>query len=158
MKSGRAEMIKHDVIGALAPATSAGRPSDAELKANIGVKVAIVRRDPFEKTGERMKLNMGHTVAHAVERASDFAVSHGEAVAIGCVEEARLAERLALAPAGWADTLAARFAAAGLPTALPPGMTFDGLKPLMKGDKKREGDSVVFALPCGPGDVRAVRL
>lgn len=158
MKSGRAEMIKHEIIGDLPPGGGAARPSEAELKANIGVKVAIVRRDPLEKTGERMKLNMGHTVGHAVERATDFAVSHGEAVAIGCVEEARLAERLALAPAGWAEALAARFAAAGLPTALPEGLTFDGLKTLMKGDKKREGDTVVFALPCGPGDVRAVRL
>lgn len=158
LKGGRAEMIKHEVIGGLDPvADVASVPSVDELRANIAVKVAVVKRDPLEKTGERMKLNMGHTVAHAVERATDFAVSHGEAVAIGCVEEARLAERLGLAAPGWADSLAARFEAAGLPTALPDGLTFDGLMPLMKGDKKREGDTVVFALPCGRGDVRAVR-
>jgi 3-dehydroquinate synthetase len=69
-----------------------------------------------------------------------------------------LAERLGLASAGWADSLAARFAAAGLPTELPAGLTFDGLMPLMRGDKKREGATVVFALPCGPGDVRAVPI
>ena len=40
---------------------------------------------------------------------------------------------------------------------LPEGLTFEGLKPLMKGDKKREGNTVVFALPCGWGDVRGVR-
>jgi chorismate synthase len=159
LRSGRAEMIKHEVIGALTPsAETADVPDVARLRENIAVKVGIVKRDPFEKTGERLKLNMGHTVAHAVERATDFAVSHGEAVAIGCVEEARLAERLGLASAGWADSLAARFAAAGLPTELPAGLTFDGLMPLMRGDKKREGATVVFALPCGPGDVRAVPI
>ena len=161
LRSGRAEMVKHEVIGGLAHGDDAplrGIPAVEELRANIEVKVRTVRRDPMERIGERMKLNAGHTVAHAVEKASGYAVSHGEAVAVGCVEEARLAERLSLAPAGWADELAARFAAAGLPTALPDGMTFEGLKPLMKGDKKREGGDVVFALPCGWGDVRAVRL
>ena len=159
LKGGRAEMIKHEVIAALEPYAEKGTiPSVEELKRNIGVKVSVVKRDPLEKTGERMKLNMGHTVAHAIERATDFAISHGEAVSIGCVEEARLAERLSLAPAGWADELAERFAAAGLPVELPAGLTFDGLMPLMKGDKKREGDTVVFALPCGLGDIRAVRI
>lgn len=145
---GRAEMIKHEIIS--------GR-RNLDLPRNLQVKIDIVRLDPLEKTGERMKLNCGHTVAHAIEKATDYAVSHGEAVAIGCVEEARLAERLGLAKAGWADEIASVFAASDLPTALPEGMTFDSLRPLMKGDKKREGDTVVFALPCGWGDVRGVR-
>ena len=156
---GRAEMIKHEIIGGLPRRDDVGGlPSAGEISENIAVKVRIVRSDPLEKTGERMKLNCGHTVAHAVEKATDYAVSHGEAVAIGCVEEARLAERLGLAKSGWADELARRFAAARLPTELPQGLTFNGLKPLMKGDKKREAGGVVFALPCGWGDVRAVKL
>jgi 3-dehydroquinate synthetase len=159
MKSGRAEMIKHEIIGGL-PRTGnlASAPSEAELRANIAVKVATVKRDPFERTGERMKLNAGHTVGHAVEKTSNYAISHGEAVAIGCGEEARLAERTGLAKPGWAEELAARFRAAGLPVELPAGVTFDSLKPVMAGDKKREGASVAFALPCGWGDVRAVRI
>ncbi len=156
---GRAEMIKHEIIGGLPHDESVSDlPSPEEIKSNLAVKIGIVRRDPLEKTGERMKLNCGHTVAHAIEKATDYAVSHGEAVAIGCVEEARLAERLGLAAEGWADEIAARFREAALPTALPEGMTFDSLKPLMKGDKKREGDSVVFALPCAWGDVRGVKI
>lgn len=159
LRSGRAEMIKHEIIGGR-PAWDGKTlvPSAAELRSNLSVKIGIVRADPMEKTGERAKLNCGHTVAHALEKATGYAVSHGEAVAIGCVEEARLAERLGLADAGWADELAARFAAAGLPAALPAGHSLDSLGPLMKGDKKREGDSVVFALPCGWGDVRLVKL
>ena len=154
---GRAEMIKHEVIGGVRSG-SVGVPSAADVAANLMVKVGIVREDPFEKLGRRILLNCGHTVAHAVEKATDYAVSHGSAVAIGCVEEARLAVRRGLAPAAWPDELEARFASAGLPTALPDGLSFGGLVPLMRGDKKRAGGTVVFALPCGWGDVRGVPI
>ena len=157
LRCGRAEMIKHDIIsGRMVADSSADIPSPTEIAANLAVKVSIVRDDPFERTGRRILLNCGHTVGHSVEIATNFAVSHGEAVAIGCVEEARLAVRMGLAAPDWPDVLAARFAAAGLPTALPDGLTFDGLIPIMRGDKKRAGSSVTFALPCGNGDVRAV--
>ena len=158
LADGRAEMIKHEAIGGLdrsAPPT--GVPSPAEIARNLMVKVGIVREDPYERLGRRMLLNCGHTVAHAVERLSGYSVSHGSAVAIGCVAEARLAVRFGLAPKSWPDEFAARFAAAGLPTELPAGMSEEGLAPVMSGDKKKSGGGVVaFALPCGWGDVRSV--
>ena len=157
LADGRAEMIKHEIIGGVRFASN-GVPSAAEVAANLMVKVGIVREDPFEKLGRRILLNCGHTVAHAVEKATGYAVSHGSAVAIGCVEEARLAVRRGLAAPSWPDELAARFSAAGLPTALPAGLAFGGLVPLMRGDKKRTGGTVVFALPCGWGDVRGVPI
>ena len=119
----------------------------------LAVKVRCVREDPLEK-GVRGKLNLGHTVGHAVEIASDFTIQHGEAVAIGTVEEARLAVRLGLAPTDWPERVAAPFARVGLPTALPEGCTFESLVPVMKRDKKKKGGVVRFALPCAPGDVR----
>ena len=156
---GRAEMIKHEVIGNLPHDTDvSGIPTAEEIRENLKVKIAIVRSDPMEKTGERMKLNAGHTVAHAIEKATNYAISHGSAVAIGCVEEAREGERLGLASPGWADELAKRFAAANLPVELPEGMTFESLRQLMAFDKKREATSVVFALPCGWGEVKACKL
>ena len=156
---GRAEMIKHEVIGNLPHDSDvSGIPTAEEIRENLKVKIAIVRSDPMEKTGERMKLNAGHTVAHAIEKATSYAISHGSAVAIGCVEEAREGERLGLASPGWADELAKRFAAANLPVALPEGMTFESLRQLMAFDKKREATSVVFALPCGWGEVKARKL
>ena len=186
---GRAEMIKHEVIGGKgagvrgqelgvrsrnrplrvgATLGEATEPSGAsaeesgvsakEIAGNLMVKVGIVREDPLETKGRRILLNCGHTVAHAVEKATGYRVSHGEAVAMGCVEEARIAVRCGLAPAEWPDAFASRFAAAGLPTTLPDGLSLDRLVPLMRGDKKREGDAVVFALPCGWGDVRGVRI
>ena len=159
---GRAEMIKHEAIGGAESSElkveSCGLPSPREIAGNLMVKVGIVREDPLETKGRRILLNCGHTVAHAVEKATGYRVSHGEAVAMGCVEEARIAVRRGLAPAEWPDALASRFAAAGLPTTLPDGLSLDRLVPLMRGDKKREGDAVVFALPCGWGDVRGVRI
>ena len=158
--AGRAEMIKHEAIGG--QGSGDGRQESGigakEIAENLMVKVGIVREDPLETLGRRILLNCGHTVAHAIEKATDYLVSHGEAVAIGCVEEAKIAARRGLAPASWPDEFAARFAAAGLPTKLPDGLALDALVPLMRGDKKREGDSVVFALPCGWGDVRGVKI
>ena len=157
LRCGRAEMIKHDIIsGRLGAGSSADIPSPTEIAKNLAVKVGIVREDPFERTGRRLLLNCGHTVGHAVEIATHFTISHGEAVAIGCVEEARLAVRMGLAAPEWPDELAAHFSAVGLPTTLPNGLSFDALIPLMRGDKKRAGNTVTFALPCGNGDVRAV--
>ena len=156
LSAGRAEMVKHEVIGGLEPSGGPAAPSPAEIARNLAVKVGIVREDPFEKTGRRILLNCGHTVAHAVETLSEYSVSHGDAVAIGCVEEARLAVRLGLAAPSWPDELAARFAAWSLPVALPPGIVASDMAAVMKRDKKRAAGIVTFALPCGWGDVRGV--
>ena len=119
----------------------------------LAVKVGFVRRDPFEK-GDRAKLNLGHTVGHAVEVATGFRVKHGEAVAIGTVEEARFAVHLGMVPGEWPDQVAAAFASVGLPTDLPQGVSFESLAEVMRRDKKKKDGKVRFALPCGWGDVR----
>lgn len=158
LKNGKAEMIKHEIISGVKPSISQGIPSAQEIASNLAVKVAIVQEDPLEKTGKRLLLNLGHTVGHALEIATSFAIAHGEAVAIGCIEEAKLAVRLGLASAEWPEQLKERFSAASLPTELPKGIDFNSLIPLMKGDKKRAGDIVTFALPIANGDVRATPI
>lgn len=159
LRQGKAEMIKHEIIGALAHDTDISRmPTAAQIGENLSVKIGIVERDPFETKGERMLLNCGHTVAHAVEMLSNFTVAHGDAVAIGCVAEAKIAEKHALAEKGWAEELSARFRSADLPVTLPEDMTLKKLIPAMRGDKKGQSGKVDFALPCGWGDVRIVRF
>ena len=161
VRCGLAEAIKHAFIAdpglldILPTGTTGVSPVvlAAFVARALAVKVHCVREDPLEKN-IRGKLNLGHTVGHAVEVVSDFKIQHGEAVAIGTVEEARLAVRLGLAPADWPDQVAAPFARVGLPTALPEGCTFESLVPVMKRDKKKKGGVVRFALPCAPGDVR----
>ena len=161
---GRAEMIKHEAIGGdeslkfKVESSKLGIPSPVEIAENLMVKVGIVREDPLETLGRRILLNCGHTVAHAIAKATCYRVSHGEAVAIGCVEEAKIAVRRGLASASWPEEFAACFAAANLPTSLPDGLSLEALVPLMRGDKKRNGAAVTFALPCGWGDVRGVKI
>ena len=151
---GMAETIKHGFIADPGILDETG-VSPAQVARSLAVKVKVVTEDAKEK-GVRAKLNLGHTVGHALEIATNFAVKHGEAVAIGTVEEARLAVRLGLAPADWPDQVAAAFAKAGLPTALPDGITFESLAEIMRHDKKQHGGKISFALPCAPGDVRLV--
>lgn len=158
LADGKAEMIKHALVGGRdVPVPAAGEcPGAREIAENLRVKVGIVRKDPLETGGQRMLLNCGHTIGHAVEKLSGYAVSHGEAVAIGCCEEARMAVRRSLAPAGWPEELERVFSSAGLPVSVPPKMSRALIAEAVKGDKKRSGDVVSFALPCGWGDVRIV--
>ena len=157
LQVGKAEMIKHQIIGGK-KAAIATIPSAGEIAENLSVKLSIVKEDPFETNGRRILLNCGHTVGHALELASDYALSHGEAVAIGCVQEAKMAEEMGLAAKGWSAELARCFAAAGLPVEMPAGISLEALRPIMRGDKKRQGNAVTFALPCAWGDVRPVKI
>ena len=65
----------------------------------MAVKINVIEADPFER-GLRASLNLGHTIGHAVETASGYRLRHGEAVAIGMVAEAGLAERAGIAAMG----------------------------------------------------------
>ncbi len=61
-------------------------------------KASIVEADELDKSGVRAVLNYGHTVGHAIESATNFSVSHGKAVALGMVCEARVGVRLGYTP------------------------------------------------------------
>lgn len=158
LASGRAEMIKHEVISGKLRMAMNGMPTAQEVAENLSVKVEIVRRDSHETLGLRELLNCGHTIGHAVESASGYRLTHGEAVAIGCVEEARLAVSRGLAPVGWPDELAGRFLSAGLPVYIPDGIDYGRIAAAMASDKKRAGNGIIFALPCGWGNVRRVAI
>lgn len=69
------------------------------VAASVALKAACVARDPWERAGQgRVLLNLGHTVGHAIEAASEFGLKHGQAVALGLRAAARLSER-----SGWAE-------------------------------------------------------
>lgn len=114
------------------------------------VKAFIAGKDPYEK-GQRRLLNLGHTFAHAIEKESGETIPHGEAVAIGIILAARLAERLELAENGLEDRLRKDFLACGLPVDCPYGV--DVLADSMGKDKKAEGGIVHFVLPLAVGKV-----
>jgi shikimate kinase/3-dehydroquinate synthase len=104
----------------------------------VRIKAEIVSRDERD-AGERLHLNYGHTLGHALERLDRFAGrSHGEAVSIGMVFAARLAERLQVANPGLVDRHVRLLEPLGLPTGAPlpdSGEILDA----MRMDKKRRG-------------------
>ena len=124
---------------------------DLILKA-ARAKESIVTMDPYER-GPRIKLNLGHTFAHAIEHKALEAgddVLHGEAVAIGIIMAAEMAEREGIAEKGLAARLKADFKSLGLPTECP----FEGLEAAMAKDKKAAGlGKVKFVLPVKIGEV-----
>jgi 3-dehydroquinate synthase len=162
LRSGLAEVVKHGVIAdpELFGFCSSGFDAikldlTRVVRQAIGVKVQFIEQDPFE-AGLRASLNLGHTVGHAVEVVSHYRLRHGEAVAIGMVVEARLAERLGLTRngIGLADQIKAVLTEIGLPTEIPPDLDIASIIQAMKFDKKKERNVVNFALPVSIGSVR----
>jgi shikimate kinase/3-dehydroquinate synthase len=153
---GMAEVVKHAVIASPSLFDVLEQPrafgSLRQIADTIGVKIEVVEADPFER-GERAKLNLGHTIGHAVEAVSGYTVRHGDAVAIGLVAEGRLAERMGIADDGLVDRIAAVLDRIGLPTTYGEG-TAAQLRAAMAVDKKKAGATLRFALPAGIGDVR----
>ena len=155
-----AEVVKAGVIGD--PALFAACAQGCEtlksrwmdiLPRSMAVKLRLVQADPYEH-GVREALNLGHTIGHALERLSNYEISHGEAVSIGMLVEAHLAERIGLAHAGLADCIAGVLVALGLPIEIPPNIPLDGLVSAMRVDKKRQESCLRFSLPAAIGDVR----
>jgi len=121
------------------------------MRRAIQVKVDIVREDPFEK-GRRAALNLGHTIGHGLEAASKFELLHGEAIAIGTLAEARVAERIGLARTGVADRIERVTDRVNLPVRYS-NLDIEEIVTLMQADKKKHGGRLKYALPRDIGDV-----
>lgn len=120
----------------------------------VEIKAEVVASDEREG-GRRALLNYGHTLAHALETASDHRLAHGEAVAIGLVYAAELAFELGRIDAARVDKH--RRVVAGeydLMTSPPPGLDADEVVSLMRRDKKALG-GLTFVLD-GPRGVEVV--
>lgn len=126
------------------------------VTACVDIKLAVVAADPEERTGSRVTLNLGHTLAHALETAAGYDLRHGEAVAVGLAFAGALAEGMERITAGDAARFRALPAAVGLPVAVPDGVALDrdALVALMRRDKKAKG-GLTFVLP-GPRGLETV--
>jgi shikimate kinase/3-dehydroquinate synthase len=155
-RAGMAELAKAALIGD--PLLfewleiGGGSPTQRWLERAQRVKIRLVEQDPFER-GARAQLNLGHTVAHGLEAASGYRLRHGEAVAIGMLTEARMAEALKLAEPGFSDRVQAALSALGLPTQADLA-SWQAVRTAMEGDKKRRGRELRFSLPCDVGEVK----
>ena len=95
-RCGMAEVIKHGLIAQpplLKPDLWELDAAEQLVRQAVQVKIDVVEVDPYER-GIRAHLNLGHTFGHAIEKATEYAIPHGEAVAIGIVKAARLSRNL----------------------------------------------------------------
>jgi 3-dehydroquinate synthase len=176
MRSGLGEVIKSAMIAPstlepvldshLAP-VAAGDPLHAwELIVGcVRMKADIVAMDERE-SGPRQALNLGHTLAHGLEGASEYRrFLHGEAVAWGLLAALRLARDRGLLSTAEAQTWAERIQTlAPLPDL--EGLRWDSVAPFVARDKKRRGGRIGWVLPrlggvavdvaCGDVEVAAV--
>jgi 3-dehydroquinate synthase len=146
LREGFAEVLKHALVADAGLATFLddhasdllGRrpgPLRHAVEVSIRVKAAIVAEDPREAQ-RRAVLNFGHTVAHALESATAYGMSHGDAVGIGLVVEADLSATRGLLQASEVATIRRLVGRFGLPTRVPPGLEVDGLVERCEHDKK----------------------
>lgn len=153
LHDGLAEAIKYGCIRdkALFDKIAAMR-NDGELLENAGsiverccaIKAEIVEHDEFD-TGERMVLNFGHTVGHAVEKCCGFTdFTHGEAVGIGMVLLTRQTEKLGLTEPGTADKIAGVLKKYNLP--VDAAYTNNELLQAVGMDKKKNGSSITLII------------
>jgi len=164
VRNGLAEAIKHAVIASRAEfewleanvqsLLRAGGPDVALAErlaaVHIGIKAGIVARDEREG-GIRKVLNFGHTIGHAVETLSGYAMLHGECVAVGMVAEARVAEIIGVADDGLTESISALCRSAGLPTTFPDSMSAAAILAATRRDKKARAGAVEYALPSALG-------
>lgn len=159
--SGLAELLKIAVIADPAlfdevVALGATRVSTRHVARAIAHKAAIVARDPFER-GERRVLNLGHTLGHALEAASDFSMPHGEAVSIGLAAVARFSvARGWLAQAELARIIGG-LEAVGLPVEAPQAL-LDRSAYFLAQDKKADAGGLELVGVQEVGKVSVMRV
>ncbi len=162
LRGGLAECIKHDVIrdadhlAVLEANVPKYLVRDVEtltelIAHNVHIKAAVVAADPYER-GERAHLNFGHTFGHAFEKATHFALSHGEAVGVGMICAVHVAVAMKMMEQVDASRVERLIAAAGLPV---DGVEADleAVLAAMQSDKKVVSGQVRFVLPTRLGEV-----
>jgi 3-dehydroquinate synthase len=164
-RAGLAEAVKHGLIAdreyfawieANADVLVAREPGALErlVRRSVEIKADVVAEDEREG-GRRAILNAGHTVAHALERATDFRLPHGEAVGLGLVAETALATGLGIATPEAGARVAALLERLGLPTRVREPVSEERIIAAMSSDKKNRAGTIRFALPRGVGTMGA---
>lgn len=165
--SGMAELIKHGIIRDVAflgwleanqNALAEKQPSTLiqAIYHSCEIKGQVVTRDERE-TGLRAILNFGHTVGHAIEAASGYGTyTHGEAISIGMIVEAQIAQLLGLVSEDYVRQISKILSGANLPIVMPD-LDSQLLLKWMQHDKKNVQNKIVFVLPTAPGKVEVFK-
>lgn len=162
------EVIKHGVLAdpelfdelVANPLTSSARTDEqvAHVVAkNVAIKRDVVNADETER-GLRQTLNLGHTLGHAIEAASDYQLGHGSSVAAGLCCVARATEQLGWTEVGTTQRIVRACEAHGLPT--DTFLPHETILRYATHDKKRHGGTVNLVVPIriGKVEIRTVTL
>jgi 3-dehydroquinate synthase len=159
LREGLSEMVKHAVIEGgelfesletLAPHAFWRWPWENVVADSLKVKTMIVADDRLEK-GERELLNLGHTFGHAIERASEYRVSHGAGVSVGLRAAGLLALRTGRFSRDEHLRLLTLLTLLKLPVATRRSKA--AIFSAMQADKKKREGRLRFVLPRAIGDV-----
>lgn len=164
LRAGWAELLKAGILRggrfwtdllSAEPRIGTADPGEALLGAAIRYKARIVAADE-EEAGQRRVLNLGHTLAHALEAATGYRhYRHGEAVALGLMFVASLSQRLEGLSEGESEEITR------LASTLPPrppsgGIDWEDLEPFLARDKKVRSGRLAWVLLTGLGHPKVV--
>lgn len=108
------------------------------------IKKLVVEKDPTEK-GDRALLNFGHTIGHAIEKAKNFTLMHGECVALGCVAAAYISWKHEWLSMEEYYEIRDMFVPFNLPISIE-NIDPEEILTLTKSDKKMAGSQIKFIL------------
>lgn len=159
-RDGCAEIIKYGVLQdkeLYAHLTANLLDFDREyvISRCVEIKRDVVCADEFD-TGERQKLNLGHTIGHGIEKLSNFAISHGRAVAAGMAIISKIADALGYCEQATTLSICNVLTNFGLPTGTDE--TAHELFHCMLSDKKRSGNHVNLIIPRSIGNCDIIRV
>ena len=166
--AGLAEVVKSAWLDSEASVAMLERDADALLggdpeatiravRMSVALKSRIVHDDERE-SGRRMLLNLGHTVCHGLEAASDYrGLRHGEGVALGMIAAMRVSAALAGGRPEETERLTELLRRLGLPVDLERRLD-DRVIDFIGSDKKRRGDHIHFVIPRLPGETEITLL
>ncbi|MBN2179018.1 MAG: 3-dehydroquinate synthase [Deltaproteobacteria bacterium] len=154
--NGMAEVVKYGIIddielfGILEKNIEGIQKRNKKLMETIvgkscGIKKEIVEIDETD-IGIRRILNFGHTIGHAIEAASSYTISHGNAVSAGMIGSARISEKSGYLSSAERKRIEKLIGALGLSGSIPDSLDIEDILSRLKNDKKKEGDSINFVL------------
>jgi 3-dehydroquinate synthase len=151
-KSGMGEIIKYGMIfdDSLLDLLSKGMENNSEeiIARCVDLKRIVVERDEKDH-GDRQLLNFGHTLAHAIEKQTNFAIPHGQAVAIGMRIITDVSVKKNVCDKSVLDVLDKLLAQYDLPQSID--IDNATLYKTTTVDKKRKGNSITIVLPESKG-------
>jgi 3-dehydroquinate synthase len=166
-RTGLAEAVKHGLVADRgyfewmeAEVTAILQRDSAAVaylvRRSVEIKADVVSEDERE-AGRRAILNAGHTVGHALERASEYQLAHGEAVALGLIVECEIGEQAGIAQPGLRSRVATLLEQFGLPVCVPHSLPLPTLLESMQLDKKNRAGRIHVVLTREIGSVDRTR-